>query len=220
MSLPGRCGARSTLADVNESPAFPPPWAIAGGVAAALALIFLLGVGFGQQWGADQWGPLAAWVAGAATFGAVVVALREAARSQRARAVDHEISRRRECIAALGELWGALVGLIIDFRTFVDYLDDLGQNFNPATGVVSPGPGERQVLKTYGEVIGERIQDFFDKWAKAVEPPLLPPALCFVAPRLTMRWSRSISMSTQSKPMGSEALRGRSWPGGVPTLLR
>lgn len=76
---------------MNENRPLPPPWAIAGGVAAALALIFLLGVGYGQRWGAEQWGPLAAWVAGAATFGAVFVALREAARSQRAREIDHEI---------------------------------------------------------------------------------------------------------------------------------
>jgi len=53
-----------------------PPWAIAGGIVAALALIFVLGVGFGSAWGAEQWGPLAAWLAGAATFGAVIVALR------------------------------------------------------------------------------------------------------------------------------------------------
>jgi hypothetical protein len=98
--------ARPTLADVDDDRSLP-PWAIAGGVVAALALIFVLGVGYGSAWGAEQWGPLAAWIAGAATFGAVIVALREAARSQRAREIDHEVSRRRECIAALGELWGA-----------------------------------------------------------------------------------------------------------------
>jgi hypothetical protein len=90
----------STLADVDQDRSLP-PWSIVVGVVAALALIFVLGVGYGQQWGASEWGPLSAWIAGAATFGAVVLALREAARSQRAREIDHEISRRRECIKAL-----------------------------------------------------------------------------------------------------------------------
>ena len=106
----------SRLADVDENRPFPPPWVLAGGIVAALALIFVLGVGYGQQWGAPQWGPLAEWIAGAATFGAVVVALREAARGQRSREIDYEISRRRECITALGDLWGAMVGQMIPFR--------------------------------------------------------------------------------------------------------
>lgn len=78
----------------------PPKWSIIVGIIVALGMIFLLGVGCGQQWAANQWGPFAAWLSGAATFGAVFVALREAARSQRARESDHEISRRRECVTA------------------------------------------------------------------------------------------------------------------------
>lgn len=137
-----------------------------------LGLIFLLGIGYGQQWGADQWGPLAAWLAGAATFGAVVVALREAARSQRAREVDYEISRRRECIGALGDLWGAMVGQMIPFRDFVNYLDDLRQHFDPnlphvpAVAVVT-GP-----IQTYGDEIVDRIHAFFGEWASHIEPQL------------------------------------------------
>ena len=43
----------SRLADVDSRTGpLPPPWVIAGGIVAALALIFLLGVGYGQQWGA------------------------------------------------------------------------------------------------------------------------------------------------------------------------
>jgi hypothetical protein len=118
-------------------------------------------------------GPLAAWIAGAATFGAVFVALREAARSQRAREVDHEVSRRRECIAALGELWGALVGLIIDFRVFIDYLDDLGLTFNVAA-FVETEPGK---VKRYGDILVERNQEFWDEWTKTVEPPLFTARL-------------------------------------------
>jgi hypothetical protein len=48
---------RSTLACVNENRPVPPPWAIAGGVVAALALIFLLGFAIGQQpdWHIGEW---------------------------------------------------------------------------------------------------------------------------------------------------------------------
>lgn len=48
------------MTDVDEDHS-PPTWSIVVGIVAALALIFLLGVGCGQQLGATQWGPLAAW---------------------------------------------------------------------------------------------------------------------------------------------------------------
>ena len=97
-------------------PSEPPTWLIVACISVTLSLIFLLGVGYGQQWGANQWGPVAAWVSGAATLAAVVVALRQASIARResmdlqvARLIDHEVSRRRECIKALSELWAALV---------------------------------------------------------------------------------------------------------------
>lgn len=107
----------------------PPPWLIIIGIVGALALVFLLGAGVGQEWGAEQWGPLAAWVAGAATFAAVVVALqqsvharREARRGHLARLVDHEVSRRRECIEALANLWAAITGMQMDFAAWTGKL--------------------------------------------------------------------------------------------------
>ena len=124
---------------MNESSSddgLPPPWLIVIGIVGALALVFLLGAGVGQEWGAEQWGPVAAWFAGAATLAAVVVALRQANHAQReaerghlARLVDHEISRRRECMEALGNLWAALVSLAADFRSLINYLDDLPSPF-------------------------------------------------------------------------------------------
>jgi hypothetical protein len=41
------------MADMDEDHSMPPPWAMVVGIVAALALIFLLGVGYGQQWGAS-----------------------------------------------------------------------------------------------------------------------------------------------------------------------
>ena len=42
------------------------------------------------------------------------IAQRESQRQQLARRVDHEVSRRRECIEALGNLWGAITGMEMD----------------------------------------------------------------------------------------------------------
>ena len=177
----------SRLANVDEDRSLP-PWVIVVGIVAALALIFLVGVGYGQQWGAEQWGPLAAWIAGAATFGAVVVALRQARVAQRQaaiaqqqadethreslrlqfdRLVDHEISRRRECIDAFSDLWAAIVS--VDFLTFTQDLDDLDATFNPLEQRTPSGLNDS---KTYGEELAERIRDFFGQWIRAVQPPL------------------------------------------------
>jgi hypothetical protein len=48
---------RSTLADVDKNRPLPPPWVIAGGIAVALALIFLLGIAYGQRpdWHIVEW---------------------------------------------------------------------------------------------------------------------------------------------------------------------
>jgi hypothetical protein len=125
-------------------------WLIITGIVGALALVFLAGAGFGQQWGAQQWGPVAAWLSSALTLAAVVVALRQAAVAQRQaviaqaqadtarrgslqvqfdRLVDHEMSRRRECIDALSDLWAAIVGVGNDFLVFTQALDDIDATF-------------------------------------------------------------------------------------------
>lgn len=109
-----------------------PPWLIVMGIVGGLALVFLLGAGAGQEWGAEQWGPVASWVASAVTLAAVVIALRQAILAQRearrghlARLVDHEVSRRRECIEALGNLWAAITGMQMDFAAWTDNLQTL-----------------------------------------------------------------------------------------------
>jgi hypothetical protein len=134
--------------------------AIAAGIGAALALIFLLGVGYGQQWGAPQWGPLAEWIAGAATFAAVVVALKQSIDAQREsrhnrldRLVDHEISRRRECIQALANLWAAITSTQMDFATWIE---DLVGSSNPSSPAIS-----------------ERTRKFAWEWQNRIDAPLL-----------------------------------------------
>jgi hypothetical protein len=109
-----------------------------------------------NKWGANQWGPVAAWFAGAATLAAVVVALRQANIAQResrdlqfARLVDHEVSRRRECIDALANLWAAITGMQMDFTTWTASLHTLSLDSLP-----------KEVLR------------FSWEWQKRIEPPL------------------------------------------------
>jgi hypothetical protein len=155
----------------SENDSLPPPWLIITGIIVALGVIFVLGFGYGQRWGAPQWGPLAEWIAGAATFAAVVVALRQSNQAQRearrghlARLVDHEVSRRRECINALGDLWAAIVGMTMHFASFTDYLLNLRESFDPN----AIGLDDRPVI--YG--IGDRIEQFYREWMETIEPPL------------------------------------------------
>lgn len=71
----------------------------------ALGMAFFVAFGSTAHWGHDQWGPLSEWVAGGATVAAVVVALQQSFKGDRSRRIDHELSRRRECINALSDLW-------------------------------------------------------------------------------------------------------------------
>jgi hypothetical protein len=166
----------------------PPAWLIIAGIVGALTLVFLLGAGFGQGWGANQWGPVAAWLSGAATLAAVVVALRqasialrqsrdaqrEARRGQVDRLVDHEVSRRRECIDALSQLWGALVGMGIEFLTFTQYLDGVAPQFDPNQQRTPSGVRGGQ---TYGDEIVQHITDFAEKFTTRIQPPLFRAVL-------------------------------------------
>jgi hypothetical protein len=51
-------------------------WMSGIGLLAGLAVIFWVGFGFGQRWGAPQWGPFSEWFACAVTLSAAVVAYR------------------------------------------------------------------------------------------------------------------------------------------------
>jgi hypothetical protein len=51
-------------------------WLAITSVLGALVLIFCVGFGFGQRWGAAQWGPFSEWFACVATLSAAVIAYR------------------------------------------------------------------------------------------------------------------------------------------------
>lgn len=140
-------------------------------IVGAIALIFWIGFGFGQRWGANQWGPMAAWVGGATTFAAVVVALREATRGRRDRLIDYELDRRRERIKALGDLWGSIMQVGLETHSLCDYLLNLPEAFDPnvprTDTVPQDHPGDPLCYE-----FGGRIQRFLDRWVTAVEPQI------------------------------------------------
>ncbi|SCX32929.1 hypothetical protein [Mycolicibacterium fluoranthenivorans] len=146
-------------------------WLSGATLVSILVLVFWLAYGFAARWGADQWGPYAEWFAGAATVAAVVVALRESARGSRAREVDYELVRRRECLKALGDVWAALMEVSMDFVSFRDYLDDLPAQFDASKIRGFPIP-ELTTRPTLGEEITDRIHVFFTRWMRIVEPSL------------------------------------------------
>jgi hypothetical protein len=150
------------VTNVNEPSAdnrLPPPWLIVIGLVVGLPLGFFVVYRLMHTWGAPQWGPVATWFAGAATLAAVVVALRQAniarretKRLQLARLVDHEASRRRECIEALGQLWGAITGMQTEFDVWTDNLKTLPL-----------------------DSIHAEIRRFSREWHNRIEPPLFVP---------------------------------------------
>ncbi|HZU46706.1 MAG TPA: hypothetical protein VFA16_05530 [Mycobacterium sp.] len=201
-------------------------WLIAVAIGVALLLILAVGFGVGAQWGASQFGPLSEWVAGIATTAAVVVALRQAIIAQRQagiaqqqakdsrdetirlqfeRLVDHEISRRRECIDALSDLWGAIVSAGPTYMVFIQEMDNIDGTrdfFQQYT------PSGLQDSKTYAEELVERIQDFFAQWLIATQPPLFRARLIL---RGTPLQSAVKDINTGLKTMSEE---------GLPSLTR
>lgn len=140
-------------------------------VVGVLVTAFFLGHGIEAHWGAGQWGPYSAWVAGGLTLAAVSVALSESVRTHRIRAIDHELTRRRECLQALAGVWTALTTMSLEFIVFTDYVQNLPERFDPndprPDDVPSDHPGQ-----AFAFDIRQRVEEFLTKWTSTVEPPL------------------------------------------------
>lgn len=173
-------------ASSEDDAALPPAWLIAIGIVVVLAVIFVVGygvgLGFGGGWDAIQWGPVSEWVAGIATFAAVIVALqqsinarRDSMRAHMARLVDHEVSRRRECIEALSNLWAAITGLQMDFAEWTQYLDALPESFDP--NQQTQQGSVVGTLHTYRSDNRGAMQSFSSKWQRTIEPALFAALL-------------------------------------------
>lgn len=140
---------------------------IALGVVVAVIFIFWLGVGYGQQWGAQQWGPFSDWLVGLLTFGAVVVALRESLKAQHSRLIDHELARRRENLDALANLWAALLVMNTPSLKLVSFFRDLPTTFNPNFPRSGSDPTTSPPL---AEEVGDVYGAYITKWIETVEP--------------------------------------------------
>lgn len=141
------------------------------GVLFAMVLAGFLGYGVAQRWGAGQWGPFSEWVAGALTLAAVVVALRESFRGERARRVDHEVSRRRECIDTLSELWGGVSRMALVVPEFTAYLRGLPEEFdldepldNHIFGKTSDQPARIAMQEAW--------MDYMNRWNSEISPSI------------------------------------------------
>jgi hypothetical protein len=159
----------------------PPWWLTALGILGVLASIFILGVGFGQGWGASQWGPLSAWLSSGLTFVAVVVALRQAAIAQRhavvaqsqavdnlrSRLVDYELARRRENLKSLDSLWSGIEKLALFLVDFVFFLRSLPETFDPAITSDDDSSGPPLLTEIY-----KKLREFSTLWIEAVDGPL------------------------------------------------
>ncbi len=136
------------------------------GVVLALGVIFWLGVGYGQRWGAQQWGPFADWLVGFLTFGAVVVALRESLKGQHGRLIDHELARRRENLDALSNLWSALLAMNMSTLRFSQYFQNLPANFD----LDLPRPGStHSTTRSLRVELHEELGEYMTRWMDTVE---------------------------------------------------
>lgn len=145
-----------------------------------LASVSFLVYGLIDHWGSSQWGSYGQCVGSAFTLAAVVTALREASRgrreslkAQRSRLIDHELTRRRENLDALGDLWAALLAVNSPALNFHAYFGGVPSRYNPHTAVpvrhVMDPPKVKQLLL---EEIYAEYEKFVAILVETVEPPL------------------------------------------------
>jgi len=140
--------------------------------------VYFLAYGLAVDWGPSEWGSYGQCVGSAFTLAAVVVALWEAARShreslkaQRSRLIDHELTRRRENLDALANLWAALMGINMAALKFRAYFDNLPRVFNgnvPRPDQDDPDATDQPLAYE----IQAQYETYLARWVEVVEPPL------------------------------------------------
>lgn len=127
-----------------------------------------------EHWGAAQWGSYGQSVGSAVTFAAVVVALREAFRADRARLVDHELSRRREAISALSELWAGIDRMSAPLLMYSGFLEFLPHTFDPEVPLSDHElEGGMITDEKSGRAIQLRSIDFMNQWGSEIGTTLV-----------------------------------------------
>jgi hypothetical protein len=115
-------------------------------------------------------GTLSEWLASVLTFAAVAVALRESLRGQRSRLVDHELSRRRENLAALSELWAAITAMAMPMIKYRIYFENLPPTFDANKPRTDNDPDATDQPLAFE--VGFKHEAFVSLWTQTIEPPL------------------------------------------------
>ncbi|WP_431236067.1 hypothetical protein ACQ856_30275 (plasmid) [Mycolicibacterium psychrotolerans] len=142
-----------------------------------VASVYFLTFGLYVGWGSSEWGSYGQCVGSAFTLAAVVVALREASRgrgeslkAQRSRLIDHELTRRRENLDALADLWAALMGINMAALRIRNYFDNLPARFNP--NLPRPDQDPDATEEPLAFEVGAQFATYVARWVETVEPPL------------------------------------------------
>lgn len=144
---------------------------------AALVSVFFLTYGLAAHWGATEWGSYGQCVGSGFTLAAVVLALRESLRgqreslkAQRSRLIDHELTRRRENLDALGDLWAALMGTNMAALKIRSYFQSLPARFDPNLPRTDLDPDATGQPLSFE--ISAQYAAYIARWVETVEPPL------------------------------------------------
>lgn len=138
-------------------------------LATVLVSVFFLVYGLAAHWGSSQWGSYGQCVGSGLTFAAVVVALRESFKGDRARRIDHELTRRRECIDALAEMWGGIAKVALVVAEFVGYLRLLPPTFDPDEPLENHPFGKQSEEKARAEIQQEWLE-YMTRWNSELSP--------------------------------------------------
>lgn len=137
-----------------------------------------LAYGLLDHWGSSQWGSYGQCVGSAFTLAAVVAALREASRgrreslkAQRSRLIDHELTRRRENLDALGNLWASLMATNMPALKFTSYFRNLPHKFD--LRYARPDQDDPDATdQPLAYEIGAQHETYLARLVETVEPPL------------------------------------------------
>jgi hypothetical protein len=120
-------------------------------------------------WGAAQLGPLSAWVAAAATFIAVYVALFQGRRAEHRAVRDREFDHRRQVTEQFAVLWSEVESLKLELMLFVAAIVDRNSRNNPSTSYTEKERAAWEVSQTR---IGQVESAIFHLQVVVLQPDL------------------------------------------------
>ena len=145
---------------------------------AALLAIAALVYGWQQDWGTAQLGPVSAWIFGAVTLVAVLIALNQAghARDEAARAehrarIDRELLSRRECLRLLAESSAAITSQTVRLNVTLNALEE-----------ANPDVNERNSEPNLSAM--KQVMELAEEWVRQGETPVFNAKLVISDPEV------------------------------------